>query len=142
MPQDGAASDADPAQAAEVERRRAGDRSALERTYVSWVRTALALCALGFVVIRLGYYLEELARVGGQPLPQSQGTNLLGLLHLLLGAAMIFIAVIAYRHAERALQAGRPDGRWLGRYGVLLMTVGSVIGGLGLAIDLLLAWPR
>ena len=134
--------DAGPAEAAAAARRRDGDRSALERTFMSWVRTALALCALGFVIMRLGYYLEELARVGGRPLPQSQGTSLLGLLHLLLGALIILAAVAAHRHAERALQAGRPDGRWLGHYGVLVMTAGSVIGGVGLAIDLLLAWPR
>ena len=124
-----------------ADRRRAADRSALERTLLSWIRTGLALCALGFVILRLGYYLEELARVNGVSLPPGRASIPIGMLHLFIGVAIVIFAALWHHHTARRLETGGPDARWPARYVVIAMTVGSVIGGIALAVDLLLSWP-
>src|SRR4051812_16870741 len=40
---------------------RARDHLANERTFLAWVRTALGLLGLGFVLARMGLFLEQLA---------------------------------------------------------------------------------
>lgn len=80
---------------------------AAERTFLAWVRTALALMALGFVVARFGVLLRTLA---GQPAPagpRSQESLALGLGLIALGAAVC--AFSAHRHGRyvRGLDEGR-----------------------------------
>jgi putative membrane protein len=121
----------------------AADVSALDRTFASWVRTGLALAALGFVILRLGYYLNELAAAGGVELPAQQRlTNPVGLLHTLAGGVMIVLAGLWHRRSVHARRAGDTDPRILARPVVLALTVGSLIGGVGLAVDLVLATAK
>lgn len=102
----------------------------------------MALCALGFVVLRLGYYLEELAGATGVTVTLYQRlTAPVGLLHLAAGGVTIVLAALWHRRSQRALAEGRPDPRRLARPVVLAITTASLIGGLGLAIDLVLAAP-
>ncbi len=43
---------------------RARDHLANERTFLAWIRTALGLIGMGFVLARMGLFLEQLASVG------------------------------------------------------------------------------
>ena len=45
--------------------RSASNHLANERTFLAWVRTALSLLGLGFVLARMGLFLRQLAVVGG-----------------------------------------------------------------------------
>ena len=119
-----------------------GDQSALDRTFAAWARTGVALCALGFIILRLGYYLERLAAAGGVTLPHGHVAVPLGILHIFIGAVVILLAGIWHRRSERALRAGEPDPRALARPVVIGITAASVVGGVGLALDLLLIAPR
>lgn len=119
------------------------DQSANQRTLLAWVRAGVAVIGLGFVVARMGYYLREIARAGGANVPgHGQGTLLLGIFHLVLGFLVIAVAAARYAHAERTLTVRGHDDRRLTTALVLVMTAGSLAGGLGLAIDLLLIWSR
>lgn len=120
----------------------AGDRSALQRTFLSWIRTGIALSALGFVILRLGYYLERLARMEGEAESRGRLTTPIGLLHLLVGGGMIVVAGIWHHRSEHSLTRGGADPRWLGRYVVIAVTAASLIGGIGLAADLLVTMGR
>ena len=123
-------------------RPRTADHSALERTFDSWVRTGLALCALGFVIVRLGYYLEELGRVSGVVIPAARTTMPIGMLHLFLGVAAIAFAAVWHRHSMRQLDAGQDEPRRPVTFVVIMVTIGSLIGGAALAVDLVFSWPR
>ena len=121
----------------------AGERSALDRTFASWVRTGMALTALGFIVLRLGYYLEEIARAAGAPVPFYHAlTTPVGMLHLFAGALMILLAGLWHRDSARRLAAGEEDARRLAPAVVVALTAASIVGGVGLAVDVLLAAPR
>jgi putative membrane protein len=122
---------------------RPGDRSALDRTFASWVRTGMALAALGFIVLRLGYYLEEIARAAGAAVPFVHAlTTPVGMLHLFAGTLMILLAGLWHRDSARRLVSGDEDARRFAPAVVVALTAASVVGGGGLAIDLLLALAR
>ena len=65
---------------------------AAERTFLSWIRTGLALMGFGFVVARFGLFLREIAAMqGGPPAPAGLsrwfGIGLIGLGVLLTAAS-------------------------------------------------------
>jgi putative membrane protein len=59
---------------------------AAERTLLAWVRTAIALMGLGFVIAKFGLYLHLIA--GHEPSPRSE------LFALLTGVAMVLVGVV------------------------------------------------
>ena len=59
---------------------------AAERTLLAWVRTAIALMGLGFVVAKFGLYLHLIA--GHEPSPRQE------MLALVTGVAMVVVAVV------------------------------------------------
>ena len=82
-----------------------------ERTLLAWIRTGLALMAFGFVVARVGVWLEE---GGSAPLPdaaQGYGKSLaagVGAALLLLGTVCNGAAAVRYLRIRDALLRGRP----------------------------------
>ncbi len=125
---------------------RRGDRrdySAVERTTLSWIRTGIGVAGLGFVLARFSYVLQGLASIRGITVPdQSRWTIVIGSLHVVIGATIIGFALLRYLRIEPRVATGQPESPRLARVLVLGLTAGSVIGGAGLAIDLLLTWPR
>ena len=125
---------------------RRGDRrdySALERTALSWMRTGIVIAALGFVIARFSYVLQELARVSGVVVPeQHRWTLMIGALHVVVGVGVVGFALARYLLTEPDVASGQAGSPRLARSLVLLLTAASVIGGVGLAIDLLITWPR
>ncbi|MGD0333726.1 MAG: DUF202 domain-containing protein [Xanthobacteraceae bacterium] len=79
---------------------RYSDHAANERTFLAWVRTAIAVMAFGFLVEKFDLFLEiasqTLARrtlsVGGQLVGNIAGLILIG-----LGAGTIVLALIRFR---------------------------------------------
>ena len=74
------------------------DHAANERTFLAWVRTALAVVAFGFLVERFDLFLAYLSRATPHahlPLPRFQIGNIAGLTLIVLG--MLMMAVAAYR---------------------------------------------
>lgn len=89
---------------------------AIERTFLAWTRTALALIGFGFVVARLGLFLKELAGVGGAvnqpasaiPLTQSSQSLWLGTALVGLGVLVQVLALTEYFQHARRFKAGEP----------------------------------
>jgi putative membrane protein len=79
---------------------RYGDHAANERTFLAWVRTAIAIMAFGFLVEKFDLFLEIAGKslagptqsVGGQLLG-----NIAGLLLIALGGATMVLAIIRFR---------------------------------------------
>ena len=87
---------------------RYSDHAANERTYLAWVRTALAVMAFGFLVEKFDLFLQVAARsLGGRPpaaFDEAIG-DVAGLLLIVLGASMMVVATIRFRQVGRDIDA-------------------------------------
>ena len=74
---------------------RYSDHAANERTFIAWVRTAIAMMAFGFVIERFDLFLRYLAPPAAQQEIAPHGgafANAAGLAFILLGIALIALA--------------------------------------------------
>ena len=88
------------------------DHAANERTYLAWVRTAIAVMAFGFLVEKFDLFLEVAAQSlsGQQPTALNQAVgDVAGLLLILLGGAMMVVATMRFRQVSKDI--GAPDLR-------------------------------
>src|ERR1700760_2006526 len=85
---------------------------AAERTLLAWQRSAIALMGFGFVVERFGLFLQLQSRVS-LSLGQRSFSLSIGVLILLLGAAVALISARQFRQVARALDPlVVPPGYW------------------------------
>lgn len=113
------------------DRGRPADYLANERTFLAWVRTAVAIIALGFVVVKFGLLTRELSGT------LHTGTNRLsapiGVLLVVLGGALVLAALAQQRSAERDIAAGayRPQ-----RFLTTALAIGVTLAAALLAVYL------
>ncbi len=77
------------------------DHQANERTFLAWLRTAIALIGFGFAIARFGLFTRQLqATLATQPAPEHPGLNSenLGIGLVVLG--VLSIAIAAWRHNQ------------------------------------------
>ena len=74
------------------------DHAANERTFLAWVRTAIAVMAFGFLIERFDIFLAFMASGQSRPLMLhgQKFANEAGLAFILLGVAMIIIAAVRF----------------------------------------------
>jgi len=106
---------------------RVRDHLANERTYLAWMRTAIALMGFGVVIVRLRYLLP--AAIQGH----THGW-MLGLLFALFGLATVVLSTAQYHAIRRAIdsESYEPNSRW-----ILLFSVAIAILGAGVLYVLL-----
>ncbi len=115
------------------------DHLANERTFLAWVRTALGLIGIGFVLARMGVFLRQLALAGiAGPRHEFRGSHeflITGILYLVLGTAICLGSGWIYQRSRRAIDAGRFEPA---RHSITALTVVVALGSL--AITGLLVW--
>jgi putative membrane protein len=87
------------------------DHSANERTFLAWVRTAIAVMAFGFVIEKFDLFLEIAApSLAGRTLslPGEKFGNIAGLALIVLGTAMIAIAAIRFLTTAKVIDSKDP----------------------------------
>ena len=84
---------------------RYSDHAANERTFLAWVRTAIAVMAFGFLVEKFDLFLDIAANSAGGRAPAGGQllANVAGLLLLALGAATMVLAIVRFRKTSLAI---------------------------------------
>ena len=87
---------------------RYSDHAANERTFLAWVRTAIAIMAFGFLVEKFDLFLAMAGRsmagrtfsIGGQTVG-----NIAGLFLFVLGGATMVLAIVRFRKTARDIDS-------------------------------------
>jgi putative membrane protein len=120
-----------PASAGALMIERYTDHAANERTFLAWVRTAIAIMAFGFIVERFDLFLEiasqTLARRVLSPGGQLAG-NVAGLVLIALGAVMIVLALVRFRRTEKEIDSPGTSARSGDRLDVVLAALLAALG--------------
>jgi putative membrane protein len=122
------------------------DHAANERTFLAWIRTAIAVMAFGFLVERFDLFLLIMGRSTGTPtssVPPSQVGHIAGLILIVSGIAMIAIAALRFVLISRMIDAPQKHSHVGTRFDVALAVM---LGLLGVVLFLYLShaggnWP-
>jgi putative membrane protein len=84
----------------------ASDHLANERTFLAYLRTAVAFVGLGFVVARFGIFIREAAAIGQGIASGTSGSTVLGIAMVAGGIVVAAFGFYRYATVTRALLAG------------------------------------
>jgi len=79
-------------------------RLSVERTLMSWVRTATALIGFGFTIVQFFQHLQTMQGAGAARLPEAP--RYLGLALILAGVLALAVSIWQYRWLLRYLRSG------------------------------------
>jgi putative membrane protein len=119
--------------------KRYSDHAANERTFLAWVRTAIAVMAFGFVIERFDLFLRYAAPAAAQLQIAPHGgafANAAGLAFIVLGIVMIALAAVRFVRTGKAIESPQnvpSPGEQLD------LTLAVLIGLLGVAMFLYLS---
>ena len=107
---------------------------AIERTYLAWTRTALALMGFGFVVARLGLFLREMAanQSSSARMPPVSVSLSLGTILVILGVLVQGLALLERRALVRKFAP--EDAAETERWWSLARLVGLTLIAIGVAM--------
>lgn len=109
---------------------------AAERTFLAWIRTGVALLALGFVVARFGVFLHE-ASVVRPAHAEPVGASLhVGLALIAIGILVLVVSAVRHRAYVRALDEGRFRERFGSTFAFAVVGL-LTLAGLTMAVLLL-----
>lgn len=105
---------------------------AMERTFLAWIRTGLAMMGFGFVVARFSLFLREIERIRGGAVPVGSGVS------PMMGTALVALGVIVTAYAAVRLRRGvaaveRGDDTTLQRAAVMPAFVAVSLCAIGAA---------
>ena len=107
------------------------DHAANERTFLAWVRTAIAVMAFGFLVERFDLFLHIMGGSTGTPalpVPPSRVGHIAGLILILGGIVMVAIAALRFVLISRMIDAPRQHSHVGTRFDVALALMLSLVG--------------
>jgi inner membrane protein YidH len=88
--------------------KRYNDHAANERTFLAWVRTAIAVMAFGFVIERFDLFLQVIAPQTAQRQISPHGqifANFAGLAFIAIGVAMIVVAGLRFVRTAKDIES-------------------------------------
>jgi putative membrane protein len=118
---------------------RYSDHAANERTFLAWVRTAIAVMAFGFLIERFDLFIKIAAPQLAQQQLASHGqafANAAGFAFILIGVTMVAVAGVRFVRTARDIDSERVVPSPGERFDLALA---ALIGILGLALLLYLS---
>jgi putative membrane protein len=111
------------------------DHAANERTYLAWVRTALAFMAFGLVVERFDLFLRSLAELGQSAAHDavSEISRAAGLVLILLGVVVLATSTYRYLRFKRLISSRETREFGASRTDLVLV---AIVGFLGLCMSI------
>ncbi|MCU0766570.1 MAG: DUF202 domain-containing protein [Gammaproteobacteria bacterium] len=108
------------------------DHSANERTYLAWIRTAIAVMAFGFLIEKFNLFMEYLGHSTGDAarFRASAWVELVGLGLLVIGCLIIAGSTARFFYYRRAIDANES----IGYGGVASAALAALLGLLGLLL--------
>ena len=90
------------------ESKRASEYLANERTFLAWIRTAIAIISLGFVVAKFSLWLHQLAAGLGPQVPtRHAGASMpIGVAMMVFGGLVTVLAAWRYHTVNCAIERG------------------------------------
>jgi putative membrane protein len=118
--------------------KRYSDHAANERTFLAWVRTAIAVMAFGFVIEKFDLFLQAIAPQTQRQLSPHGSTfaNAAGLAFIAIGVAMIVIAGFRFAKTAKDIETDADVPSTGERFDIALA---GLIGLLGAALFLYLS---
>ncbi len=118
---------------------RFSDHAANERTFLAWVRTAIAVMAFGFLVAKFDLFLRIAARslaIDQQTAPVSRTDfgGAAGVVLIIAGIIMVVLAALRFVHTRRAIDSADPNINTMGAD----LALAALMALLGLALVLYL----
>lgn len=108
-----------------------------ERTLMAWVRTALGLMALGFVIDRFGLILRQMIPGSAEAVHPQAFSFWAGTVVVLFGALLAFVAAARYLHFSIRYHR---HGDTRPRHGILIGVIfTAIVGVFGVVIAAFLA---
>lgn len=109
---------------------RARDHLANERTFLAWVRTAVAIVVFGFAIGRFSIAMRQLTALSGHPLRTGGVSVWMGATSIMAGVTLVVAGLLRYRKTSEQLDHGmfEPAG-----FGLDVMTILTVLFGIALA---------
>ena len=107
------------------------DHAANERTFLAWVRTAIAVMAFGFLVEKFDLFLEIAApSLAGRvrSLPGEPFANIAGLTFIMLGTAMVIVAAVRFVGLARRIDQDKLEAGMGARLDLALAALLALLG--------------
>ena len=108
------------------------DHAANERTFLAWVRTAIAVMAFGFLVEKFDLFLEfAIPSVIGRKLalPGQSFGNIAGLALIVLGTAMVGLAAVRFLITAKNIDSAEQHPGTGSRIDLTLAALLVLLGG-------------
>ena len=112
------------------------DHAANERTFLAWVRTAIAVMAFGFLVAKFDLFLKIAARslAAGDgravALPRANFGGAVGAVLIVAGTVMVVLAAVRFAHTRRAIDSANTETETTGAD----LALAAMMAALGLAL--------
>lgn len=106
------------------------DHLANERTFLSWVRTSIALMGFGFVIVKFSLFVREISiALGEKTIVHDRGYSaIIGVVMVSLGAIMTTLAYLRYLNTEKQLNKNAYfPSVWLSALVTLCIITGCIL---------------
>lgn len=105
------------------------DHAANERTFLAWVRTAIAVMAFGFLIERFDLLLRAAERFSHTDAPQGYNFgNIVGVTTMILGSTMFVLAIIRFAKTAGNIDTNEERSRAGSKFDVALAGLMSLVG--------------